>query len=127
LQENCNNAMCEAAQREDGSSRAGPNHTPLRERGNCMATDDNNAGDGGGNGDNSSQAYEALGLLYEARIGVETVAHGLEAIHDKSADPMLREQMNVLRKLTSQLADGLEALQVLVMKAFKLDGTVGHA
>lgn len=92
-----------------------------------MATDDNSAAGDGGNGYHSNQAYEALGLLYEARIGVEAVAHGLEAIHDKNADPMLREQMNVLRKLTSQLADALEALQVLIVKAFRLEGPVGHA
>jgi hypothetical protein len=90
-----------------------------------MATDDNNAAAGDGNGEVSP--YELLGLTYEIRILVESIAAALEGMHDTAKDPGRREQFNVLRKLLVQGCDALEALQAGISKAFKLDQQVGHA
>lgn len=52
---------------------------------------------------------EARRLIFEVRIVLESVAHGLEALQARPEAILLKEEMGVLRKLTAQAAEAVEA------------------
>jgi hypothetical protein len=68
-----------------------------------MATDDNSAAAGGGN-----IRIEARAIIFEVRIVLETVAQGLEALARLPEAILIREEINVLKKLTAQAAEAVE-------------------
>ena len=48
-------------------------------------------------------------LVFEVRVVLESVAHGLEALAARPEALFLKEELGVLRKLTAQAAEALEA------------------
>ncbi len=60
---------------------------------------------------------ESRRLVFEVRVVLESVSHGLEALATRPEAVFLKEELGVLRKLTAQAAEALEAFsEVLVDK-----------
>ena len=75
-----------------------------------MAEDENTPANGEGN----HIRIEARRLIFEVRIIMESVAQGLEALQTLPEAVLLKEQLGVLRKLTSQAAEALEAFSEVI-------------
>ena len=69
-----------------------------------MAENENTPPAGGGN-----IRIEAQRLIFEVRILLESVAHGLEALQARPEAILLKEELGLLRKLTTQAAEAMEA------------------
>ena len=70
-----------------------------------MADENTTPPDGEGN----HIRIEARRIVFEVRIIMESVAQGLEALQALPEAILIKEQLGVLRKLTSQAAEALEA------------------
>jgi hypothetical protein len=57
---------------------------------------------------------EARRLIFEVRIILESVAAGLEALQALPEAILIKEQLGVLRKLTSQAAEVLETFSEVI-------------
>jgi hypothetical protein len=68
-----------------------------------MATDDNS----GAAGDRNIR-IEARALIFEVRVVLESVAHGLEALARLPEATLIREELSVLRKLIGQAGEAVE-------------------
>jgi hypothetical protein len=74
-----------------------------------MATDDNS----GAPGDRNIR-IEARALIFEVRVVLESVAHGLEALAARPEGLFIKEELGVLGKLTNQAVEALEAFGALI-------------
>lgn len=59
--------------------------------------------------DEGNIRIEARRLVFEVRVVLESVSHGLEALAARPEALFLKEELNVLRKLAAQAAEALEA------------------
>jgi len=56
-------------------------------------------------------AGSVAGLLFELRIAAAAITLGIETLAAKPETVLVREELNVLRKMAGQSSDALEALQ----------------
>jgi hypothetical protein len=56
-------------------------------------------------------AGSVAGLLFELRIAAAAISLGLDTLAAKPETVLVREELNVLRKMAGQSSDALEALQ----------------
>lgn len=56
-------------------------------------------------------AIEVAALLFETRIAVAAVHHGVEVLSKRSTEPPIRAELTTLLKLTGQACEALELLQ----------------
>ena len=75
-----------------------------------MAEDENTPANGEGN----HIRIEARRLVFEVRVVLESVAHGLEALAARPEALFLKEELGVLRKLAAQAAEALEAFSEVI-------------
>lgn len=75
-----------------------------------MADENNTPPDGEGN----HIRIEARRLIFEVRIIMESVAQGLEALQALPEAILIKEQLDVLRKLTTQAAEALETFSEVI-------------
>ena len=66
------------------------------------------------NGEGNHIRIEGRRLVFEVRIVLESVSHGLEALISRPEALFLKEELGVLRKLTTQAAEALEAFSELI-------------
>ena len=66
------------------------------------------------NGEGNHIRIEARRLVFEVRIVLESVGHGLEALISLPEALFLKEELGVLRKLTTQAAEALEAFSEII-------------
>lgn len=64
--------------------------------------------------DEGNIRIEARRLVFEVRIVLESVAHGLESLISRPEAIFLKEELGVLRKLTTQAAEALEAFSEVI-------------
>jgi hypothetical protein len=57
---------------------------------------------------------ESKRLVFEVRVVLESVSHGLEALQGRPEAVFLKEELGVLRKLTAQAAEALEAFAAVI-------------
>ena len=74
-----------------------------------MAENDNTSPDGENN-----IRIEGRRLIFEVRIIMESVAQGLEALQALPEAILIKEQLGVLRKLTTQAAEALETFSEVI-------------
>lgn len=65
------------------------------------------------NGEDNTR-IEGRRLIFEVRIVLESVAAGLEALQALPEAILIKEQLGVLRKLTTQAAEALEAFSEVI-------------
>ena len=75
-----------------------------------MAENENTPPDGEGN----HIRIEGRRLIFEVRIIMESVAQGLEALQALPEAILIKEQLGVLRKLTTQAAEALETFSEVI-------------
>ena len=75
-----------------------------------MADSENTSPDGEGN----HIRIEGRRLIFEVRIIMESVAQGLEALQALPEAILIKEQLGVLRKLTTQAAEALETFSEVI-------------
>ena len=78
-----------------------------------MADENNTPPSGEGKGD-SDIRIEARRLVFEVRVVLESVAHGLESLISRPEAIFLKEELGVLRKLTTQAVETLEAFSDVI-------------
>ena len=64
--------------------------------------------------DEDNIRIDARRLIFEVRVVLESVSHGLEALAARPEALFLREELGVLRRLTAQAAEALEAFSELL-------------
>ena len=64
--------------------------------------------------DEGNIRIEGRRLVFEVRIVLESVGHGLEALISRPEALFLREELSVLRRLTTQAAEALEAFSEVI-------------
>jgi hypothetical protein len=57
---------------------------------------------------------EGRRLIFELRVALESVSHGLEALQALPEAILIKEQLEVLRKLTTQVAEALETFSEVI-------------
>ena len=62
----------------------------------------------------SNIRIEGRRLIFEVRIIMESVAQGLEALISRPEAIFLKEELGVLRKLTTQAAEALETFSEVI-------------
>ncbi|HKJ60533.1 MAG TPA: hypothetical protein VKA94_00860 [Hyphomicrobiales bacterium] len=73
-----------------------------------MADSDDNTGGAGGN---TTLREQLKFSVIEARIGVEAIMHGLEAVARRPESAPVREELKVLEKLAGQAATLLDTVK----------------
>jgi hypothetical protein len=70
-------------------------------------------------GDESSAvdtlAMDIAGFLFEVRIAMAAVHHGIETLERRSATPALALELATLSRLSDQACDALEILQGIIV------------
>ena len=61
------------------------------------------------NGEGNHIRIEARRLIFEMRILLESVSHGLEALQTRPEALFIKEELGLLRRLTTQAAEAVEA------------------
>lgn len=74
-----------------------------------MADENNTPPTGEGN-----LRIEGRRLVFEMRVVLESVSHGLEALQALPEAVLIKEQLGVLRKLTMQAAEALETFSEII-------------
>ena len=69
-----------------------------------------------GEGRREDIAIDAAGLLFESRIALAAVHHGVQMLARRSTAPSVTAELQTLAELTDQACDALEALQKVVLK-----------
>ena len=64
--------------------------------------------------DEGNIRIEARRLIFEVRIVLESVSHGLEALQQLPEAILVKDQLGVLRKLTTQAAEALEMFSEVI-------------
>ena len=65
-------------------------------------------------GEDNNIRIEGRRLIFEVRIIMESVAQGLEALQALPEAILIKEQLGVLRKLTTQAAEALETFSEVI-------------
>jgi hypothetical protein len=89
-----------AAQGEALNLRQGPTTTRSKENGIMAENDD--------------IRIDVRRLVFEVRIVLDSVSHGLEALAARPEAILIKEELGVLRKLTAQAAEAIEAFAAVI-------------